>query len=628
MSGRLCVVMPVYNERESVGPVLENWSSVLGSLGVDYVIRAYDDGSTDGTAAVLTAVADRLVRVEVRSGRNRGHGPTILRGYREALDDGFDWIFQVDSDGETGPEGFAGLWARREEFDFLVGRRTGREQGLARRIVSAVARMTVRVLFGRCVRDVNSPYRLMRASAFSELVVKVSGGTFAPNVILSGLAAAGRLRCHEEEIAFRPRTSGVCSIRKMRLVKAAIRSFAETVENGLGTRRGLVTLGALALLSLLAKVALTAVGHNFDFESYGIVTGILHDGASVYANTARYNYAPVWYNVLFVLDVISGSHLRLALAVFLGLVDVGIAGFLWRFVSRTAAALFLLSPLAVYISGFHAQFDNFAVAAALAAGAVLLRAEADRVDDRWTVLGAALLGVSLCIKHIFVFFPIWFLFRPIPWRRRLIVLFLPIAIFLLSFAPHVSVRAYPAVCADVRMLVREWRATGAALTERTEEEFRRQFMQVPELREPIGIIRNVFLYRSYPFAPFLRFFLPSKVAESVPGLPFMVLALAVIGFLCRRKDVISSMLVYSAGAVAFSPSVADQYLAIPLAFACATCSVGGIVYSLYAGMLLFVFLVTRVHPGPEHLFMGSTAILVWLLAVRARRIRIRTTGGA
>ena len=53
MSDRLCVVMPVYNERDAIGPVLEKWHAALDGLGIDFEIRPYNDGSKDDTFAVM-----------------------------------------------------------------------------------------------------------------------------------------------------------------------------------------------------------------------------------------------------------------------------------------------------------------------------------------------------------------------------------------------------------------------------------------------------------------------------------------------------------------------------------------------------------------------------------------------
>ena len=231
---RLCVVMPVYNEREAIGPVLEKWVSAFDALGLEYVIRPYNDGSRDDSLDVMRAMARKLnsdgrIRVDVRDKPNGGHGNTILTGYREASADGFSWIFQIDSDDEMGPERFSDLWKRRNDFDFLLGTRDGRVQPLSRKMVSFVSRLCVRLFYGKSVWDVNTPYRLMRVSAFRDFYFAISLTTFAPNVILSGLAARHGLRSFEIRVPQHNRTTGEVSIKRWKLLKCAARSFWQTV---------------------------------------------------------------------------------------------------------------------------------------------------------------------------------------------------------------------------------------------------------------------------------------------------------------------------------------------------------------------------------------------------------------
>lgn len=230
MNERLCVVMPVYNEQDVIGGVLEKWAHALDSLQIDYVIRPYNDGSRDNTFAVMQESAKRLAHVEVRDKPNGGHGNTILTGYREAAVDGFDWVFQIDSDDEMGPESFSDLWFRRVDFDFLVGIRDGRKQTLSRKFVSLVSRCCVKSLYGRnTVWDVNTPYRLMRVLAFRCAFEAIPLTTFAPNVILSGIVARKGLRFFETRVPQHDRTTGEVSIKKWKLLKAAVRSFAQTI---------------------------------------------------------------------------------------------------------------------------------------------------------------------------------------------------------------------------------------------------------------------------------------------------------------------------------------------------------------------------------------------------------------
>lgn len=230
MKDRLCVVMPVYNEEEAIAPVLKKWAKALDALEIDYTIRPYNDGSKDNSLQVMRDVAKDLPCVEVRDKPNGGHGNTILTGYQEAVADGYDWVFQIDSDDEMGPEKFGELWEKREDYDFLVGYRDGRKQALPRKIVSFVSRLCVRLFYGKSIWDVNTPYRLMRATKFALFYKAIPLTTFAPNVILSGLVARHKLRFFEMPVPQHDRTTGEVSIKKWKLLKAAARSFWQTIK--------------------------------------------------------------------------------------------------------------------------------------------------------------------------------------------------------------------------------------------------------------------------------------------------------------------------------------------------------------------------------------------------------------
>ena len=68
----------------------------------------------------------------------------------------------------------------------------------------------------------------MRVAVFQDFYTKIPLTTFAPNVILSGLAARHKLRCFEAPVAHHHRKTGQCSIKKWKLLKAALKSFWQT----------------------------------------------------------------------------------------------------------------------------------------------------------------------------------------------------------------------------------------------------------------------------------------------------------------------------------------------------------------------------------------------------------------
>ncbi len=225
----LCAVMPVYNEEEIVGSVTERWLEVLDELGINYELVAIVDGATDASEQVLRAVAERHRRLVVDVKPNSGHGPTILRGYRRGAVTA-EWVFQTDSDDEMPAASFGELWELRHDMDAVIGIRTNRNQSAGRRAITRAARLTSRAAFGCRLADVNCPYRLMRSSALASLLAPIPDDTFAPNVVLSGMLARSGARLAELPVPHHDRTTGAVSILGWRALRAALRSFDQTVR--------------------------------------------------------------------------------------------------------------------------------------------------------------------------------------------------------------------------------------------------------------------------------------------------------------------------------------------------------------------------------------------------------------
>ena len=225
----LCAVMPVYNEEEIVGKVAESWLGVLDGLGIEYELVAIVDGATDSSEQVLRAVAERHQRLVVDVKANSGHGPTILRGYRRGAVTA-DWVFQTDSDDEMPAASFGELWELRHNVDAVIGIRTNRNQPAGRRAITRAARFTARLAFGCRLADVNCPYRLMRSSTLAPLLALIPDDSFAPNVGLSGMLARSGARLTEVPVPHRDRTTGMVSILGLKALRAALRSFGQTVR--------------------------------------------------------------------------------------------------------------------------------------------------------------------------------------------------------------------------------------------------------------------------------------------------------------------------------------------------------------------------------------------------------------
>jgi hypothetical protein len=283
------------------------------------------------------------------------------------------------------------------------------------------------------------------------------------------------------------------------------------------------------LTGIVLRMALTLHGHNYDVLSYRIVADIMANGGNVYQQTERYNYAPIWFWTLHLLDLLPSFGLdaivvlRTKVAALLTLTDVGIFVFLLQRYDLRIATFFFFNPISIIITGYHNQFDNVAIFVAIISVFVMDRVDQrDVTKTRWRwVLGLAGLGLSLCIKHVLFMFPFWLALKEPNWRRKLLIVAVPIGIFLISFAPY-------------------WRVGHE------------------------GIIHNVFQYRSFQNGPLWYVIVPHILHEILPKTGLFIVALALLGIVMRSAKRFDSLLVYLVAVVVFSSSLANQYFAIPV----------------------------------------------------------------
>ena len=157
---RLIIVIPAYNEEENIENVVAQWHPIVEKTGGDSRLFVINDGSTDRTQEELDHLQGKYPQLRTVKKENQGHGATILYGYRCAIAEGADYIFQTDSDGQTLPEEFWKLWEDRKKCGLLIGSRKRRQDGWQRIFVTRVLRLVILVTFHCWVEDANTPFRL------------------------------------------------------------------------------------------------------------------------------------------------------------------------------------------------------------------------------------------------------------------------------------------------------------------------------------------------------------------------------------------------------------------------------------------------------------------------------------
>lgn len=133
----LYIVVPAYNEQDNIGNLIDDWYPVVekhNGAGKSRLVIV-NDGSKDDTSAIVSEKSKDLPLLVALDKPNGGHGSTVLFGYRYAIENGADWIFQTDSDGQTNPEEFDAFWDARMRHDAIIGNRSDRQDGSSRRFV-------------------------------------------------------------------------------------------------------------------------------------------------------------------------------------------------------------------------------------------------------------------------------------------------------------------------------------------------------------------------------------------------------------------------------------------------------------------------------------------------------------
>lgn len=224
---KLYFVMPAYNEEENIEEVVKNWYLELEKLNINMKMLVVDDGSKDNTFNKLTSMKSKFPNLEVIHKKNSGHGPTLLFGYKHAIDNRADYIFQTDSDGQTMPEEFAQFWEQRENYSMIIGSRKSREDGTSRKIVTRVLRLVIKLTFHVEVEDANTPYRLMKVETLKKYIDKIPEDFFLSNVLISVLFTKYNEKIKFIPITFRPRQGGVNSINLKRIFKIGLKALKD-----------------------------------------------------------------------------------------------------------------------------------------------------------------------------------------------------------------------------------------------------------------------------------------------------------------------------------------------------------------------------------------------------------------
>lgn len=254
----VCFVIPTYNEADNIEPMLSRLAELHPDPGVAFLV--VDDGSPDGTAALVRAFAADDGRVHLLEGVRRGLGDAYVRGITHALEVlGAETVIQMDADFSHDPADADRLLARLAAgADVALGSRYVAGGGLdpqwgrRRRLLSSCGNLLARWIAGiRGVRDCTSGFKALKSSALRAArvgAVEVRGYAFQVALLHRLLRAGAQVA--EEPIYFSERQRGRPKLR----LRDVLEFFLHLWQLRLGPHQVIIKFGVTGLIGAVINL--------------------------------------------------------------------------------------------------------------------------------------------------------------------------------------------------------------------------------------------------------------------------------------------------------------------------------------------------------------------------------------
>lgn len=249
----LSVVVPLYNEEESVAPLVEAVRDALAGVE-EWELVLVDDGSRDRTVERVEAIAAGDPRVRLlRLARNYGQTPAMQAGFDHARG---EVVVSMDGDLQNDPRDIPGLVAKLAEgYDLVVGYRQNRQDKLVtRKIPSWVANRIIRGITGVRIRDNGCSLKAYRRELLDRVHLYSDMHRFIPAVA----AATAGARIAEVPVRHHARRFGRSKYGLSRVLKVLSDLFTITMIRSF-RERPLAMFGLGALVAAFFGFAFAAV---------------------------------------------------------------------------------------------------------------------------------------------------------------------------------------------------------------------------------------------------------------------------------------------------------------------------------------------------------------------------------
>jgi glycosyltransferase involved in cell wall biosynthesis len=171
----LTAFFPAYNDQNTIEGIIRLAAAEMSKVTEDFEVLIVNDGSKDGTGAILERLTRELPFLRViHHERNKGYGAALITGFENAQK---DLIFYTDGDGQYDVREMHNLLAQlKPNIDLVNGYKVKRADPWYRVLIGLAYRNLMRLVFRLSIRDVDCDFRLFRRRIFETISLESQSG--------------------------------------------------------------------------------------------------------------------------------------------------------------------------------------------------------------------------------------------------------------------------------------------------------------------------------------------------------------------------------------------------------------------------------------------------------------------
>ena len=181
MEESITILVPVFNEEACIDPLRGELTKFLDKATIPAFVLFVNDGSTDGSAALIESVCRKDRRFSTISLERNGGLSTALKAGIDQCRTGF--IGYMDADLQTNPADFLTLMEYMHDYDLVTGYRFNRKDTVVKRLSSRLANSFRQWLLGDDIIDICCPMKIMRTDVAKQMHFFRGMHRFIPDMV-------------------------------------------------------------------------------------------------------------------------------------------------------------------------------------------------------------------------------------------------------------------------------------------------------------------------------------------------------------------------------------------------------------------------------------------------------------